>query len=262
MTLGAYKQQLLDELSTYDYATSLERQRKKRYGSTSAWLSKTPEYISWLQGDSSCFWLSGIIGSGKTVLTAAVIDELFYCEMPKGIPISFFFVQHDVAESLRAATILRSLIRQCLTIDNLPKDVEDELQHFFKDSSPDTNDLLLTMKRLSDRSLIRIIVIDGFDECPKFERDVVLKAMKHLMSSTGSLIKLFVSSRQQIGRDLDRHFAPYYQRTMSCSEVYTDIANYIRFSVADKIARKELSLGDPSLASEIIDVLIKGAHGM
>ena len=65
--VGTRKQLLLDKLSMYDYVASLKRERKKRYGSTSRWLSKTPEYNAWLLDNSSCFWLSGIVGGGKTV---------------------------------------------------------------------------------------------------------------------------------------------------------------------------------------------------
>ena len=118
------------------------------------------------------------------------------------------------------------------------------------------------MKRLSEKSLIQIIVIDGFDECPKPERDTILEGLKGLMFSTGLSTKAFLSSRQEIGRELDKKFIPCCQRTMSCPEVHADIADYIRLSIADKLARGELSVGDPNLVSEIIDVLTKGAHGM
>ncbi len=258
----AHKQHLLDKLSTYDYNATLKRERKKRYGSTSEWLSKTSEYNSWLEGSSSCFWLSGIVGSGKTVLTAAILDELFYFQSPKGKLISFFFIQHDDAKSLQAATILRSLIRQCLAVDTLPEDIEDQLQHCFESGSPDMDHLLSIMKSLSDKSLIDIVVVDGFDECPKSERDLVLSAFKVLLASTASSIKLFVSSRPEIGREMDKSFVAYHHRTMSCREVHVDIANYIKFSIREKLVKEDLHVGDKNILSETIQALTKGAHGM
>ena len=202
------------------------------------------------------------MGCGKTVLTAAVIDELLYHRSPESTPVSFFFVQHDILESLRATTILKSLIRQCLTADNLPKAVEELLQQYLEGDSPDVDEWFLIMERLSERSLLHIIIIDGLDECPKSERDFILKGLKGLLLSTRLSVKVFFSSRQEIGRELDKSFAPYHQKTMSCQEVYADIANYIKFSVADKLAIGELSVGDPKLISEIEDALIDGARGM
>lgn len=70
----AYKQHLLDQLSTYDYGVALKRGRKKHDEFTSEWSSETSEYKAWLEGNSSYFGLSGIIESGKTILTAAIID--------------------------------------------------------------------------------------------------------------------------------------------------------------------------------------------
>lgn len=79
----ARKQKLLDTLSIHDYIAPLKRERKKRYGRTSLWLSKTDEYNEWIDGSTPFFWLSGILGSGKTICTAAVVDDLLGRRPPK-----------------------------------------------------------------------------------------------------------------------------------------------------------------------------------
>ena len=175
---------------------------------------------------------------------------------------SFFFIQNDNAESFQAAIILRCLIRQALTVSTLPKDIEDQLQHYLENRFLDMDDLLSLMKSLSDKSLIHFLVLDGLDECPKLERDIILAVMKVLMSSTGSNIKVFISSRQEIGRELDSSFGSYYHRTMSCSEVHADIANYIKLAIEEKVMKDELHVGDPELLSKIAEILRNEAHGM
>lgn len=75
-------------LSTHDYVAALKRMRKKRYGTTSSWLSQTEVFKNWLEdAKSSTFLLSGIrkglppcflkyslifvvVGSGKSVVTS------------------------------------------------------------------------------------------------------------------------------------------------------------------------------------------------
>lgn len=147
-------------------------------------------------------------------------------------------------------------------MDTLPEDIEDQLQHCFESGSPDMDHLLSIMKSLSDKSLIDIVVVDGFDECPKSERDLVLSAFKVLLASTASSIKLFVSSRPEIGREMDKSFVAYHHRTMSCREVHVDIANYIKFSIREKLVKEDLHVGDKHILSETIQALTKGAHGM
>lgn len=40
-----------------------------------------------------------------------------------------------------------------------------------------------------------IFIIDGFDECPKTDRMIVLKILHRLMSTSRSKVKIFLSSR-------------------------------------------------------------------
>ncbi|KAI1750870.1 hypothetical protein F4782DRAFT_548270 [Xylaria castorea] len=62
-------QQRLDNISTFDHVTAFNQARLKRYQSTGGWVFQTPEWCNWKDKDgSSVCWLSGKIGSGKTVL--------------------------------------------------------------------------------------------------------------------------------------------------------------------------------------------------
>ena len=74
--------------------------------------------------------------------------------------------------------------------------------------------------------------------------------------------KLFLSSRQEIGIEMDKVFLPFHQRIMTRTEVHADIANYIRLSVKDKLANEALHVCDSNLVTEIVDVLVEGANGM
>ena len=124
---------MLNRLSTHDYVAPLKRERKKRFGSTSYWISATKEYDEWLRDNSSAtFWLSGILGSGKSVLTAAVVDDLLGRQKPKNSFLVFFFCQHDNANSLQARPVVGCLLRQCLTADTMSKENEDRLLQIFK----------------------------------------------------------------------------------------------------------------------------------
>lgn len=259
------KQKLLDALSTYDYLGPLRRERKKRYGKTGLWLSECSEYQDWLHDNKfGVFWLSGILGSGKTVLTTAVIDDLLNQPTQKHISVAFFLCQHDNATSLEAKTILRCLLRQLLTIESMSEVVQNQLLQFSKGSSSDPEEFhpLYSEVLGAAREDNPVIVIDAFDEVPRSERDVLLSVLGQTRSCTRSCIKILISSRQDIRRELETTFPDQYRRTMSCPEVDTDITSYIDLSIEDKLFKGDLVVGDRDLVHIIKDALINGSNGM
>ena len=259
------KQKLLDALSTYDYLEPLRRERKKRYGSTGLWLSECKEYQDWLHDDRfGVFWLSGILGSGKTVLTTAVIDDLLNQPSQKRIYVAFFLCQYDNAASLQARTILGCLLRQFLTIESMSEVVESLLLQLSKGNSSDSEALNPLFSEILDtaRKDNPVIVIDGFDEIPRSERDVLLSILGQTCSFTRSCIKILVSSRQDICRELEMTFPDQYRRTMSCPEVCTDITAYIDLSIDDKLFKGDLVVGNANLVHNIKNALINGSNGM
>ena len=165
----ARKRQLLDRLSTYHYMSPFKEARKKRCGSTGRWLISTAEYQDWLDAYGfQVFWLSGIMGSGKTVLNASVIDDLLTQQATITTKIVFFHVLHKNAESLIARTILRSLLRQALTIDGL-RLFETEICRL-SDGGCDDDEFeessLLVLSRIRCDSYL---VLDGLDEMLQYE---------------------------------------------------------------------------------------------
>ena len=259
------KQKLLDALSTYDYLGPLRRERKKRYGKTGRWLSECREFQSWLHDDRfAVFWLSGILGSGKTVLTTAVIDDLLNQPSQKHICVAFFLCRHDNAASLEARTILGCLLRQFLTVESMSEAVENQLLQLSSGNSSDPEALSPLYSEILDaaRKDNPVIVIDGFDEVPRSERDVLLSILGQTRSFTRSRIKILISSRQDIRRELETTFPDQFTRTMSCPEVGTDITTYIDLSIEDKLFRGDLVVGDANLVHIIKDALINGSNGM
>jgi hypothetical protein len=88
------KARLLDRLSDYDYRSALKRLRKKRFQNPNGlWLAKTTKYQEWLQKSASLvLMLSGKMGSGKSVLSAAVIDDIFL-HLPTGCMTTLYLRQ-------------------------------------------------------------------------------------------------------------------------------------------------------------------------
>jgi hypothetical protein len=88
------------------------------------------------------------------------------------------------------------LIRQCLSADALPKTIEGKLKGLFKGSSLDAEDLEPLLYDIAATSGAIFFAIDGFDECTKLDRIIVLRLLHRLMSSSQSTIKIFLAVRK------------------------------------------------------------------
>ncbi|KAI9767041.1 MAG: hypothetical protein M1840_006000 [Geoglossum simile] len=201
-------------------------------------------------------------GSGKTVLTASVVDELF-CRNPTNRPfVRFFFCRYDQPESLKAKTILGSLIKQCLDIDSMSSQLEAELGQLLESSPPDFEDLNELMESVLSVSKDQFIVIDAIDECEKAERNLFLSALRRFIDSPKATLKIFLTSGLHIGVELERALEPNYRMSMASPHTHSDIKTYIESSIAEKLENGELVVGQPQLIIEVRDALVGGAQGM
>lgn len=255
---------LLDRLSDFDHHSALKRLRKKRFQNPNGlWLAKTTQYQEWLQKPrSSVFVLSGKLGSGKSVLSAAVIDEILLQQLPARCLRTFFFCEHDNARSLTARTILGSLARQCIPSGDLLAALETSLRALFEDGDPDHDDLNCFLVEQSDIARTHFILIDGLDECSESERELLLSTFKALLKLDKPIFKFFLSGRDNVGTESHEELHPEYRLTMNCQEVSGDIEAVIDASLDEKQRKRKLVLQDRELIHHIRNALKAGAHGM
>jgi hypothetical protein len=202
--------------------------------------------------------------SANTPSSASVIDELF-CQYATNLhTVRFFFCQYDNQESLRARTILATLVRQCLDASTLSNQIEAHLRRLFDGSLPDFDDLSDLMEKVlevSDLSHEHFIVIDALDECEKCERYALVKVLQRLLTSSRVKWKIFLASGPQLSTEL-KGLKPSYHLSMASPEVDSEIKTYIKNIIAEKTDNGELLVGQPELRDEIQDALTKGAQGM
>ncbi|XDG06117.1 hypothetical protein ABKA04_005732 [Annulohypoxylon sp. FPYF3050] len=102
---GEKMQRILDFISTYDPVPAYKQAQSKRHPSTGEWLTNSSELIHWKSANqSSVLFLSGKIGSGKTIL-ASMEDE---------VKKLFPQVQHISVDTAPVAHDLEHYTRQCL----------------------------------------------------------------------------------------------------------------------------------------------------
>ncbi|KAJ8057801.1 hypothetical protein OCU04_008663 [Sclerotinia nivalis] len=262
-----HKTKLLNILSTYKHQENFYQTRKKRHINTATWLFSTPEFIKWKDSETpSVFILTGKLGSGKTVLASSVIDYL-HCERTRTDElITYVFPRFDDSISLRAATVLRSIIRQFLKPDDVTGDVERQLSRFQAFFS-DMDIIKILMQHCVSRFSTLYIVIDALDEFEKEERKILLESLSSVISVSNSKIKLFLVSRISVSKDIRRWFPASQETYTDLYKVQADIEIYAREIINAKqgeelMVEERLNLQDPALAQEIVEALVKDADGM
>ncbi|KAJ5667464.1 hypothetical protein N7507_003328 [Penicillium longicatenatum] len=256
------RQQLLDSLSTHDYLTPLKQSRRKRHNSTAQWIFSTNEFDRWVKGTGSpLLWCSGKIGSGKTIITASVIDKVLTTECNSNVVVAFFFVQFDDRQSLKAEYILKSIIRQALNKVGVSKETEDRLQNTEPKLTSGCKELLEVLQIIEMELTKFYIIMDGLDECSKSDRDDLLGTFA-LLTNVGSNIRIFLAGRDSMSREVKRIFPGLGHLFMNCKSAESDIAAYVKGAVHERLQSEDLIVGDSNLIEEIKSSLIKGAEGM
>ena len=149
-----------------------------------------------------------------------------------------------------------------MSAEKLPKTIEDKLKKLFEGSSPDAEDLEPLLCDIAATCGLIIFAIDGFDECSKADRVIVLRMLHRFMSSSRSIIKVFFSSREDLVGEIGRVFKTYQQVTMDCEEARKDILTYVNDIIAEKTENGDLVVGNIQLLQDIHDALVRGANGM
>jgi ankyrin repeat domain-containing protein 50 len=244
--------QFLDACSTYNHQTAWKQARK---AGTTNWIYDTEEYKQWTKDPtSSTLWCTGILGSGKTVLSANVVENLMIT-----IPatVSYFFCKHDEAESLQARTVIGSIARQLLS--SVKPEIFDsvDLRHT---SFLDKYQILEYLQKLLPYNQQEyFVIIDGLDECNEIEFGLLIQSLKEFLAAKHTF-HIYCSSRPDIYQWASTCFSPRHNVLMS--EARSEISQYIGNELEQRLELGSLCLGDPTTILTIQDALVKGSQGM
>ena len=239
----------LDSCSRYDYQIPLKQARRR--GSV-RWFLSNEAYISWKQQTKTTLWCSGILGSGKSVLTANVIHDLLLSQGHASV--AYFFCRHEDRESLQSETVIRSISRQIF--QTISMDFEKlKLWH----DMPEEDQLLVYMRTIPRSSTHYYIVIDGLDECEESDVQSLLSFLSHLMDSLPNA-HIYCASRPELLFWASRKFQSNHLLNMT--ENNTEINDYITNTLIECLESGRLSLGNEAIIVNITESLLSKAEGM
>lgn len=183
--------------------------------------------------------------------------------------LALFYCDRNEPERRDPAQILRSIVRQlsCLELGSeLLQPIVDKYQERKKEgfaTGPlDTDECRDLIIQLLPNYRQSNIVIDALDECDKQTRSKLLSVLATIMESTSSLVKIFISSRDDDDIVLKLNRRPTIR--ISSKDNSGDIERFVQSEIEKRISSRELLHGKVSenLKGHVIKTLINGADGM
>ncbi|KAJ7030702.1 hypothetical protein C8F04DRAFT_961250, partial [Mycena alexandri] len=144
------------------------------------------EILKWLSPMCSTrkriFWITGIAGSGKSTLSATLVDNL----RKKGTPVAAqFFISRNIPETTNPDKIIPTIAQQLAeSFPAAARIIHDTLKDHFPSSWKEQVQALLLapIQELSRSQNIVVIVIDALDEL----QDAAKSALEILSSIAGT----------------------------------------------------------------------------
>lgn len=223
------------------------------------WLSEKKDFVSWRDAhppmsNLRLFWLVGLPGAGKTILSARVVEHL----QSRGEEIQYHFFSQAHQTKRTSAYFLRSIATQ-LALGN--ETFRMALNKFHEETGISFNNQSQHFQAIWERIFVGIIfqipfpqpliwVVDGVDEA-----DTPSLLISHFSKiRSRSPIKIYLSSRPLKGMSLfdGSQMSSYF---MQGSDTRQDVRIYARNAVRDAMP------DDPVLQKHVVDQILENANG-
>lgn len=246
---GIQRRQMLDWLSTQPYLDHHTTIKLRVLDGTCQWVLQHPGFTEW-KGEStnSLLWLHGAQGTGKSCLASVVIDEgMNVSSQIEDFAHAYFYCSRSTAEPQRgnAQSILGCIARQLSSPSSNQPLVPPTLSLYRKvhlaDGSTrapslcECRDLILELTEAHSRTTI---VIDALDECAREERAELVEALEYIIDNSTSLVKAFVTSREE--GDLRLSIQEHSGVQVTWVENGSDIEKFVNFETDRLVAKNQL----------------------
>jgi hypothetical protein len=184
----------------------------------------------------------------------------------------FFYCSRNPAEPARSdpKAILASLARQLSSLEPGKPLLQPSIDLYKKAEAEGfaSGQLQVEESRQLVMQLIELypqttVIIDALDECDPITRLEFLQALEHILRSSSSLVKIFISSRND--QDIVLELSGYPNVAIDSQRNSSDIEQFVKAEVEQLIRARKLlrySNAQTKMKEVIIDKVIEGAAGM
>lgn len=248
-------------LSPPDPSNNINRARELRHAGSGEWLLKSTTFQEWRSGVRRYLWLHGLAGSGKTVLSAAVLDHI--AKAKNQMVLSFFFDFSDRTKQTLDG-MLRSLAFQlCQGVVGSTSHLDASFQAHQNGSQQPAMGVLLDIasKMLAAQKKV-FIVLDALDESTTRE-DIILWLQDLACRPELGHIQLLYTSRpeSEFQRDIPSLIGEQNCLPLEKQAVNADIRSWVKAQLSQRRDFQEKPLSRDILQA-IQRKVGEGADGM
>lgn len=222
------------------------------------------QYEAWKTTGPAYTWLYGSAGSGKTILSAGIIEDLqAYCNDDPARALAIFFFDFNDVDKQDPLKMVKSLISQFL--DRCPC-IPEALQAIYaacEDGRRQASEqqILYALKHTLELLPAPFVVLDALDECSP--RNGLFDILEQIQSWDSTSLRLLMTSRKEmdIQEGLEELISDHSATCLESHLVDKDIRTYVheRLSTHKSFRRWQ---NDPVIQEEIETVLGRKARGM
>ncbi|KAI2482638.1 Arp Ankyrin repeat protein [Pyrenophora tritici-repentis] len=250
--------------------------------------SKRTRIVQWLSPEPG-FWLTLSSRDEKTTAHPQSFGSMAFLDLAKANllvieeavarykagdspqPV-FFYCSRNPAELTRSEpqAILASLARQLSCLEPGKPLLEPSVSLYrekeaegFASGPLQMDETLNLVLQLIAQYPLTTIVIDAMDECDPQKRHELLKALEKILQNSSSLVKIFVSSRND--QDIVLRLRNYPNLEIDSRRNYDDIARFVNEQVEELVQDGRLlsySDSETEMKKLIVGKVIEGAAGM
>jgi hypothetical protein len=182
-------------------------------------------------------------------------------------PVVYFYCNKNGPQRQDPEVLMQAILKQLsIAYPGLSKAIVADYNQRLEDGMAagtlrfqESQSLILSLLDLYPQTTI---VVDALDECDPGERWRLLEVFKTLLDSVGSLVKIFVSSRDDIDIKLQLEGLPNLY--IDSKETSHDIERFVNREIETAIRNKRLLRGKvrDDLKLHIVNTIVEKAQGM
>ncbi|KAK3935253.1 hypothetical protein QBC46DRAFT_462179 [Diplogelasinospora grovesii] len=183
----------MEWLTQSDSALQQQDFLRRRQPGTGQWFLDSEEYRAWLQTAGETLFCPGIPGSGKTILTSIVVDDITTrFRNDDSVGIAYVYCNFRPADRQNTEDLVMSLLKQLAQGQpSLPESVKSLYdRHVKRQTRPSFDEISGAIQSVATIFSRVFLIIDALDEC---HQSKLLTEMFNLSAKRGA--NVFVTSR-------------------------------------------------------------------
>lgn len=262
-SVAARRRDILEWLDAPNPSSKYRKALQKRHAGTGVWYIDGEAFKRWTREPGSFSWLFGILGCGKTVLSASIIERLSELCLTRPLStVAYYYFAFDDQAAQDVEGMIRSLTAQlCSRCTTLPSAMESLYNTCSRGQTQPTFDALrIVLSEVLDAFDEVFIVLDALDEC--VERENLLTTLETIAQWQKPQLRFMVTSRKEW--EIEQSLELFVKEANRICIQGAGVEDDIKACVLDRLRmdRRLKRWQKPELEQEIQRALISRAGGM